>query len=114
MSTSWDRIQRTAKLDLIVLGGPSFFHATQDFVSEISYTQTPPYDTASFTGASVIRDHQTAVGANAALEAGWRLTRHLGVAAITRYSRATADFTAADVQATLGGLYLSGALRLLF
>jgi hypothetical protein len=107
-------IQRSPKLDLIISGGPSFFHATQDFVSEISYTQAPPYDTASFAGASVTRDHQSAVGANAALEAGWRLTPHVGVAAITRYSRATAAFTADEVRVTLGGLYLSGALRLLF
>jgi hypothetical protein len=107
-------IERSPRFDLIISGGPSFFHATQDFVSGVTYSESPPYDTATFTGATVVRDHQSAVGGNVGVEAGWRLTSHVGVAAVGRYSRSTADFAAENSEVVLGGLRLSGALRLLF
>jgi hypothetical protein len=107
-------IEPTPRLDLIISGGPSFFRATQDFVSDVTYTESPPYDTATFTGATVVRDRKSAVGGNVGIEAGWQLTPHVGVAAVGRYSRATADFAAENAEVVLGGLRLSGALRLLF
>jgi hypothetical protein len=107
-------IQRSPRLDLIISGGPSFFHATQDFVTGVSYTETPPFDSVTFTSATVTRDHESAFGGNVGLEAGWRLTPHVGVAAVGRYSRGTASFTSENADVVLGGMRLSGALRLLF
>jgi len=107
-------IQRSPRLDLIISGGPSFFHATQDFVTDVSYTETPPFDTVTFTSATVTQDHESAFGGNVGLEAGWRLTPHFGVAAVGRYSRGTANFGAENADVVLGGMRLSGALRLLF
>lgn len=107
-------IERSPRLDVIVSGGPSFFRATQDFVSDVTYTESPPYDTATFTGATVVRDRKSAVGGNVGIEAGWRLTTHVGVAAVGRYSRGIADFAAENAEVALGGLRLSGALRLMF
>jgi hypothetical protein len=107
-------IERSPRFDLIISGGPSFFHATQDFVSDVTYAESPPYDTATFTGATVVRDRQWAVGGNVGVEAGWRFTAHVGVAAVGRYSRSTADFSAENAEVVLGGLRVSGALRLLF
>jgi len=68
----------------------------------------------TFTSASVTRDHESAFGGNVGLEAGWRLTPHFGVAAVGRYARGTATFMAQNSDVVLGGLRLSGALRLLF
>jgi hypothetical protein len=107
-------IERSPRVDLIISGGPSFFRATQDFVSDVTYTESPPYDTAAFSSASVVRDRKSAVGGNVGLEAGWRLTPHVGVAGVGRYSRATADFAAENAHVVLGGFRLSGALRLMF
>jgi len=107
-------IERTPHLDLIISGGPTFFHTTQDFVTDVSYTESPPFDTVTFTGATVSRDHESAFGGNVGVEAGWRLAPHIGVSAVGRYSRGTATFAARNADVVLGGLRLSGALRLVF
>jgi hypothetical protein len=70
----------------------------------VTYAESPPYDTATFTGATVVRDRQWAVGGNVGVEAGWRFTAHVGVAAVGRYSRSTADFSAENAEVVLGGL----------
>src|SRR4051794_8648170 len=47
--------QLTPRLDLIVSGGPSFFRIEQDFVSDVAFSETDPYTTATFEGATVER-----------------------------------------------------------
>ena len=108
-------VQLTPHLDVIVSGGPSVFRVDQDFVSDVTYTQTDPYDTATYQGASVIREQQTVTGGNVGGEVGWRVTRHLDLAGAVRYSRATADFPDTSSQpVVLGGLRLGGGIRLRF
>jgi hypothetical protein len=108
-------IQAADRLTVVVSAGPSVIRTDQDFVSDVTYTQTPPYDVATYSGATVIRARATAVGGNVGAEADWRLARHLGAAAVVRYSRATADFTSVGVSGVaVGGLHFGGGVRVIF
>jgi hypothetical protein len=108
-------IQASDRLDLVLSGGPSVIQTDQEFVSDVTYTQSPPYDVATFSGASTNKARETAVGGNVGVEAGWRLTRHLRASALARYSHAKADFTAVGApEIVVGGLHVGGGVRVVF
>jgi hypothetical protein len=103
------------KVDLTVSAGPSIMRVEQDFVTDVTYTQTFPYDTASFQDAMVARERETAVGAHVGAEVGWRLLRQVGVAVVGQYTTAHVTFTDPGVPAfTTGGFHIGGGVRLLF
>lgn len=107
--------QLTPRLDLIVSGGPSFFRVEQDFVNDVAYTETAPYDTATFQSATVERQQQSVTGGNIGGEVGWRLARHLGLEGAVRYSHAHADFPGTSATPVpVGGFHLGGGVRFLF
>ena len=100
---------------MLVSGGPSVIRAEQDFVSDVAYSQTFPYNTATFEGATVERQRKTAIGVNVGAEAGWRLVGPFGVAAVVRYSRVTDHFPVIGATSVpVGGLNVTGGVRLLF
>jgi len=47
-------------------GGPSWFSVGQDLVSDVTVTQTYPYDTAAFASATAVHRSRSRVGFNAA------------------------------------------------
>jgi hypothetical protein len=107
--------QPTPRLDVLISGGPSFMTVEQDFVSDVSYSQTFPYDSVTFQGATMTREKKSVVGANGGAEVGVRLVSHLGVVGLVRFSSATASFP--DTGATsikLGGLEVGGGLHITF
>lgn len=109
----WTRLG--PRLDLLLTAGPSRFRVEQDFVSDVSYAETAPFDTAAFESAARIRKRSTATGGNAGAELGYRVAAHVAVTAAARLSRATV--TVAGTSATpltCGGLQLGGGLRLAF
>jgi hypothetical protein len=106
---------RSSRLDVAIEGGPSFMHVDQDFVSDVSYSQEPPYTTVTFEGATVVHEHQNVVGGNVGGDVTWRLARHFGVGAIVRFSHAHALFSDSGAPAlAVGGLRLGGGLRVSF
>jgi hypothetical protein len=108
-------IHRSNRLEILASGGPSLVRTDQDFVSDVSYTQTFPYNTATFTGATISRQRKSGVGANVGGEVGWRLAGPLGVAALARYSRVTYHFpTIGAASVPVGGLDVGAGIRLLF
>jgi len=109
----WIPVNR--RVMIILVGGPSIFHATQDFVSDVTYTQEFPYTTATYQSATVVREKKTASGYNVGGEAGWLLWRNLSLVGALRFSHASASFT--DVLAdpvALGGLHAGGGVRVVF
>jgi hypothetical protein len=107
--------QPSQRLEVVVTGGPSVFRVDQDFVSDVTFTQTAPYDTATYQGSSVIRQRKTVSGGNIGGEIGWRVARRLGLAAAVGFSRARAQFPGTSAQAVvIGGLHVGGGVRLLF
>jgi hypothetical protein len=105
----------TPRIDVIVGGGPTFMRAEQDFVSDVSYSQTFPYDTVTFQSATLTRENKRATGFNAGARVGVRLVDHVGVSGLVRYSRATVNFPDTGASAVrLGGLEIGGGLHLTF
>jgi hypothetical protein len=107
--------QLSPHIEVTVSGGPSIFWVDQDFVSDVTYTQTYPYDTATYQGATTVRKSETVTGGNIGGEVGWRLTAHLSLAGLVRYSHATATFAGTGAQAVpVGGLHVGGGIRISF
>jgi hypothetical protein len=107
--------QPARRVDVMVSGGPSMARVVQDFVSDVSYTQTFPYDSVTFRGAALTRESKTVHGGNAGIMVGVRVLRHVGVAGLVRYSSAHVAFPDTGIPAfTIGGLQTGVGVQLLF
>ena len=109
----WFRV--APRVDVILSGGPSFMTVQQDFVSDVTYSQTFPYDSVTFESATLTHDKKNVIGGNVGAEVGVRLVSHVGVGGFFRYSRANAAFPDAGVTSVrLGGVEIGGGLHLVF
>ncbi|HVQ14271.1 MAG TPA: outer membrane beta-barrel protein [Vicinamibacterales bacterium] len=99
-----------------IFGGPSFFSVKQDIVSDFEFSESYPYDTATFTRAIAASQSESAVGVNIGGDVAYFFTPNVGVGGTAQYSGATVEMTVpsgtADVKA--GGLQVGGGLRLRF
>ena len=105
------------RLDIALSAGPSWFHVEQDLVTGVTYTEAYPFDTATFAAASSARVSATRVGFNAGIDAGLRLSRHVGVGGLVRLSRATVELPlpgAAGIKSDAGGVQAAGGVRFYF
>lgn len=106
-----------SRWQLTVFGGPSLFNVTQGLVSDITYSESYPYDTAAFTSASVQQQSKSKVGAHAGLDVAFMFSRNIGVGGVVRFTRSKLSFrdangTAVDVDA--GGAQVGAGLRVRF
>jgi hypothetical protein len=104
-------------LRLVLSGGPSFFNVEQDLVTEVSVTETFPFDTATFASAQKSRKKGSAPAFNVGADVMWMLTRTLGVGGLVRFSRASVDLDATasrTISVDAGGVYAGGGIRLIF
>ena len=107
----------TAKIDMVVFGGPAFFSATQQAVVKLQYTETYPYDTATFSSADTVSKDVSATGYTVGADITYRFTKNVGVGALIRFSRATADGEPVAGQRfgiDLGGGQVTAGLRVRF
>lgn len=103
------------RVTVIVQGGPSVFHVSQDFISDVTYTQAFPYTTATYQSATTVREKKSATGYNVGGEAGWSVWGHLSVVGAARFSHATISFTDALAQPMMvGGLHVGAGIRLMY
>lgn len=106
------------KWDIAIAGGPSFFSTEQDVVSDVTYAETYPYDTATFVAASTSRVSKKAVGFNASADVTVHVAPHVGLGVLVRFSRASLEFAvpshAETVKLNAGGVQVGGGLRLFF
>jgi hypothetical protein len=106
------------RVDVALSGGPSFFSVKQALVTDVSYRDTYPYDTPTFTAASSATVSRKAVGFNVGADVAVRLTRHVGVGGLVRLSRASLVFpvpgSTVTVKSDVGGIQASGGIRLFF
>lgn len=105
------------KIDVMLFAGPAYFTTHQRMATAPRYTETYPYDSATFVGVESRNVVKSGVGFTAGLDVTCLLTRHLGLGSLIRYSRAMTTFTAApgsDARATLGGVQASAGLRIRF
>ncbi len=109
----------TRKVDVALSAGPSFFRVQQDVVTDVSFTDTYPYDAPAFIAAASQRvTARNAVGFNIGADVGLKLSRHAGVGASVRFSKATVEMTPPNATAVVstdaGGTLIAGGLRLWF
>ena len=107
-----------SRFDVVLSGGPTFFDVSQDLVSNVTFTETYPYDTATFGTASTTRATGTKLGYNAGVDIGVMLARNFGVGVLFRFSRATLTLPLAGsdsgVAVDAGGPQVAGGLRFHF
>jgi hypothetical protein len=102
---------------LAIFGGPSYFRVKQGLVAGVTSTDVYPYDTATFVSATTVETSQSHLGFNAGFDVAVGMSKHVGVGAIARYSRATLTLQAGDggdVEVRAGGMQIGGGLRFRF
>lgn len=105
------------KVDVLLSAGPSLFNVTQTLITDVLYSDAYPYDTATFGSASTTTARKTAAGFHAGADVTVKLSAHVGLGGLLRFSRASATFTAGtdtSVTTDLGGLQAGGGVRIGF
>lgn len=104
------------KLLVTIFGGPSFFKVEQDIVNDFEFSESYPFDTATFTRAIAASQSESAVGVNVGGDVAYFFSPNVGVGGTAQYSGASVEMTTpsgtADVKA--GGLQVGGGIRLRF
>lgn len=98
---------------LALSGGPSWINVDQDLVTDVTVTQTYPYDTATFSGVVTQKASKGHAGFNVGAEAAYLLTPHAGVAFGARYSYAHVPLSS-TASTDAGGVHVTAGLRLRF
>jgi hypothetical protein len=106
----------TRRIDMFVFGGPAYIRVRQDMATKISFTESYPYDSATFTGVETASLSGGALGVTAGVDVAYLLTRRLGVGGELRYSYAKTTLTpsAQPSRVPLGGLQVACVARVLF
>lgn len=102
--------------EVTIFGGPSFINARQELPTDLRYTESYPFDTATFGSAVLSEASRTAVGVNVGAEVSWRLSRSVRGGALVRYTFANLSLSPATgnaVDMRAGGLQVAGSLRIL-
>jgi hypothetical protein len=104
------------RVDMFVFGGPAYIGVRQDMATRIQFTESYPYDTATFTGVETASVSGGGVGATAGIDVSYLVTKRFGVGGQLRYSYASATLTPSTQPAKvgLGGLHLAFGARILF
>jgi hypothetical protein len=106
----------TKHLDVSVFGGPSVYLLKRDLIANVTYADNYPYDSATFSQATVERVSTRDLGFHAGADVTWLFTRSVGVGAVVRFTRASVALdspaNAGTVSLDLGGLQFGGGLRL--
>jgi hypothetical protein len=105
------------RMDLMVFAGPAFFSAKQQVATKALYSETYPFDAATFAGVESSVKQQTSTGFTVGADFTYRFTTHVGVGGLLRFSRATVTVDPVPAQPVtfdLGGLQLSAGVRFRF
>jgi hypothetical protein len=81
------------RLEVAVFGGPSVLNVSRQLVKDVEFGETYPYDTATFSQATVERANKTSIGAHGGIDVTWLLNQQVGVGGLVRYSRASVDLS---------------------
>jgi len=116
VEASW-MVPLSRRMDLTLFGGPAFFSLRQDMVTTVLFTETYPFDTATFTGVETASVSESATGFTAGADVSFLFSKSIGLGGHLRFSRASASPAPAGGQPTtvdVGGLQVGGGLRFRF
>ena len=105
------------KLDLRVMGGPSYFSLTQGIVTGVEVSEVgPPFTTVNIDRIASGDLIKNAWGGHAAVDITYMVSPNVGVGGFVRFAQGSTTLTlgAADVSVTVGGLHTGGGIRLRF
>lgn len=106
-----------APFEVALFGGPTFFNVTQDLVTTVGFSDTFPFDEATFTTASTESQSDSAVGYNLGADIAYFFSPNIGIGALARFTRGSVSLTSEDtgqVETDTGGFHVGGGLRLRF
>lgn len=114
VSAQWT-LPRISRLRLSVFGGPSFVAVRRQLVEDVTFTQTYPYNSATYQTAVIRSVSGSRTGFHSGVDASWFFMRQIGVGLIVRYTSAEVDLkspaTGRDVPIDLGGVQVGGGVR---
>jgi hypothetical protein len=84
-------VPATGRLHFVLEGGPSWLNVEHEIVTDITVTESYPYDTAAFGGAVTKTTTASAAGFNAGIDVSWMFARSVGIGGLVRYTRADVD-----------------------
>ena len=110
-----------SRMRIMLSAGPSFFQLKQDVLTSVEFDRSPGFTRLDFHDAVVTAADENLVGFNVGADVTWQPWKHLGIASVTRYSRATVMIdpgstpaTSRQIELRAGGLQLGGGVRLMF
>lgn len=107
----------TSRVEVAVSAGPSWFRVRQDVVSDFTYTDQYPYDTATFGSADVVGRTASRAGYNVGADVAVFVTKQVGVGAGAMFSRATVTLPVnanTSVSSRAGGVHVTAGVRFRF
>ena len=105
------------QLQVMVFGGPSFFQITQGVVTDFSYTDSYPYDAATFSAATTIDASVSKLGFHVGGDVAFFFTKQVGIGATVQFAGASVLLPTADgatQSVKVGGGRVGGGLRFRF
>jgi len=109
--------QVSPKFGVSVYAGPTRLSVTQDVITAIQYTESYPYDTATFSAAQIATDKVNKWGIGAGADLAYYFTRNVGVGVGVKYSGGETELVSlgsSPLKSKLGGSEFGGGLRLRF
>ena len=100
------------RMDVGVSGGLSFFRVEKDFVTDVTFTESFPYDSATFVRAELNRERVSKTGFHLGADLTWKLGSSWGIGGLVRYSKASAPFSGGALD--VGGLQAGGGIRVMY
>ncbi len=107
----------SARAELILLGGPSYFTVEQALVTDLTYADSYPYDTATLGDTTSTVAKKNGAGFHVGVELTRQVSRSARVALLGRYARGTVTLSAArgnESEVHAGGVQVGVGLRFLF
>ncbi|MCX6549695.1 MAG: outer membrane beta-barrel protein [Acidobacteria bacterium] len=116
VEVSW-LVPLSRRMDMSLFAGPAFFNVRQDMVTTVQFTETYPYDTATFAGVESEEVSRSVTGFTVGADVSYLFSKNFGLGGQFRFSRASTTLTPSGGQSTavdLGGAQVGGGIRIRF
>jgi hypothetical protein len=110
-------VPTSTRLHVVLSAGPSWLNVEHETVTDVTVSQSYPYDTAAFGGAVTTILKASAPGFHAGFDVAWMFARSAGVGGLVRYTRADVDLDipgGRTLAIKAGGVQAGVGLRLVF
>jgi hypothetical protein len=110
-------VPASTRVHVVLSAGPSWLNVEQEAVTDVTVTQSYPYDTAAFGGAVTKILKASAQGFHAGFDVTWMFSRSAGVGGLVRYTRADVDLDVAQgrtLAVKAGGVQGAVGIRVAF